>query len=108
MPAKSKYKNMIVHIRKTWGNDAGEVDEHTLYKVRSCGPRMAIIDRINPETLEKTGRRGQTLYLSTREEYDRAMAMPQNQRGWRSFLYHDWAQMFVLKGEAGWDPSQNF
>lgn len=100
----SPYKGALVYIRKTWGDQRGQIDEDTLYKVRSCGPKMAILDRVNKETLqvENSWRRGSSFYLTTKEEAERYM------RDYRSLHFWDWSQLFVPVGEAGWDPESNF
>lgn len=98
----SPYKGRLVHVRHTWGEHRGQVAEQELFIVRSCGPKMAILDRVDSKTLVKNGWRGQTFYLHNRDEAERA------NRDGRSFYYWDWSQFFVPQGEAGWDPDQNF
>ena len=107
--AVSPYKGKLVHIRKTWGHAAGQVDEDSLYKVTSCGPKMAILRRIDKVTLEPLGWRGQSYYLTSREEVEALrIREASSQMFTRSFRYWDWSQFFVPVGEAGWDPDENW
>ena len=112
MATKSPYRGMLVYIRKTWGTDAGQVDESRLFSVRSCGPKMAILDYVDKETkvLSPYRRRGHTIYLHSKEyvEEQQRQNAANGRGGWRNFYYWDWSQMLVPQGEAGWDPSQNF
>lgn len=109
----SPYKGKLVHLRKTWGENAGSIQDEYLYKVRSCGPKMAVLDRVNSETHQPENsryRRGQSYYLSTPGEVEitRADNAREPQGRYRQYKFSDWSQFFVPIGEAGWDPPQNF
>jgi hypothetical protein len=99
----SPYVGKLVYLRETWGRNKGMVDERALYIVRNCGPKMATLDRVNKETLQKDGWRGRTFYLTPKEEAEQRMAQYRD-----SFYYWDWSQLFVPQGEAGWDPDRNW
>ena len=111
MPVKIPYRGMLVYIRQTWGQNAGQVDEDRLYVVRSCGPKKAVLDPVDKATglpySDGYRRRGHTLHIQEKE-YAEQQNATNVRSGYRRFHYWDWSQMFVPQGEAGWDPSQNF
>ena len=94
--------------RQTWGTNAGQVDETTLYKVHNCGPKMATLHRVDKNTLQPNGYRGHTIYISTREQVEELNRQQQQRTGYRQFKFWDWSQLFVSVGEAGWDAAENF
>ena len=109
--ALNRFKGRLVHIRNTWGDNAGQVETETLYQVQQCGPKMATIMRIDPITLQPIGRRrrGTRLWLNTEEEVQALQrGIERDARGYRRFLFSEWDQMFITVGEAGWDPDSNF
>lgn len=100
---------MLVYMRNLYGTDAGRINEENLYRIRQIGTKQATIDRIDKITLEKRWHRGQNIYLLSREEAEqRNRAQEERNNAWRSLSPWDWSQVFVLQGEAGWDPDQNF
>lgn len=107
--ATNPYRGKLVHIRKTWGRDAGQVDEEHVYQVKQCGPIVATLTQVDKQTLVPY-RRGQKYYLSSQIEMARwrAQLAQSTQRGYHEFRFSDWSQFFVTLGEVGWDPSQNF
>jgi hypothetical protein len=107
VPVKSPFRGAMVYLRKTWGTEIGQVDETSLYRVRSVGPKKVILDRVDKVTLLPNRRRGQTLYLDSKEACERGVEAQRNQ-SYKRLYYWDWSQVLVLQGEAGWDASQNY
>ena len=100
---------MLVYMRNLYGTEAGRVNEQELYRIRQIGPKQATVDRIDKVTLEKRWNRGQRIYLLSREEAEeRNRAQEERNSPWRNLSPYDWSQIFVLQGEAGWDPEVNF
>lgn len=96
------WKDKYVFLRRTWGDRRGQVDEDNLYHVRRIGAKMAILDRVNKQTKEINSYRGYSQYIYPKEVCDQ-----RNQGGSWSHYFWDWGQIFVLEGNAGWDPDWN-
>lgn len=108
----SKIKNwqagMLVLMRNLYGDHAGELDEHSLYQIQQIGPKQAIIKRVDAATgITFSNWRGRKIRLYTKEEADERNSQPAA-RSWRQYYPHDWGQVFVPRGEAGWDADRNF
>jgi len=96
-------KGDLVHIIETYGNNAGTPDFKNTYKIRSIGTKMAVVDRIDPRTGEKSSWRGRSYYLVTEEE-----AARRRSGGWHNWSPTTWAMVFCPVGsEPGWDPIMN-
>lgn len=95
---------MIVRKFHKWGNNEGTVDLNSIYLIRKIGPSMAMIDRLNSETLEKVPyRRGRNERINTKEEYDQYASRNAGPVPVWDYPYN-WAHVFVQVGQEGWDP----
>src|SRR5574343_662303 len=68
-------KGMIVRKYIKWGSDAGKPDMSAIYCIRKIGPMMAMLDRLDPNTMQKyPWRRGRNEMINTKEQYDAYVA----------------------------------
>ena len=98
-------KRMIVRKYQKWGNEAGQVDMSSLYLIRKIGEKQAILDRLDPKTMEKHPyRRGRSEWLGTEADYMSRQTRNTNYpvNVWDN-PYH-WSHVFVQVGNEGWDP----
>jgi hypothetical protein len=99
---------MLVLTRRMYGTNAGTIDEENLYRIQRIGTKQATIQRVDAKTGEvPPHRRGHNIYLMDKEEAERRASGDSNS-SWRSLYPYDWSQVFVAKGEAGWDADFNF
>jgi hypothetical protein len=104
----SKYKGPItkgslVYCMHGWGAERGKPNFEHLYKVRSIGPKQAILDRVdkNGGYMGSYYRRGNTVRLYEREYHER------NNQGGRYWYPYEWSMALYPMGEEGWDPIFN-
>ena len=98
-------KGMKIFIRRSWGDNAGQIDENELYEIKSIGSIRATVKRINKDTGESLNYhgRGHSYYL-----YSESSLNPNDRR--RNIYNYPtrWDHIFVPVGNAGWDPDFNF
>jgi hypothetical protein len=99
-------KGMIVRKYQKWGNDAGKPDMSAIYVIRKIGPIMAMLDRLDPNTMQKyPWRRGRNEMINTKEAYDIYVARQREGHPVPVWDYpYDWAHVFIQVGQEGWDP----
>lgn len=94
-------KGDIVKKYQQYGNP-GTVTE-PIYKIRSIGPTAAIVDRLDPATMQKVPyRRGRTEYKNTIETFNARRELRSNLTPFE--CPYMWAHIFVKVGQEGWDP----